>query len=113
MAGGYRGSEVRLGFVRPLDPVGRHLLAGGNVSWLEPELGEDFFHRNAIPAAPREPGLAVMETAAVLLGDSLVVHWRVGDHVLILPPKPKNVDGGSRLLRRAAEKADSAANARQ
>ena len=69
-----QGTNIRLGFVEPFDPIRRHLLSDRDVFRFEPELGKNLFHRNSLAAALREPSLPITEAATVFFRDRLVIY---------------------------------------
>lgn len=71
--------NVRLGFLKPFNPIRRHLLVQRNVFRLKPELGENLFHRNALTPALCEPFLSVKNPAPVLRCYGLIIGRRAGD----------------------------------
>jgi hypothetical protein len=70
-------TNIRPGFIEPLNPVRPHLLIERKIFRFKTELGQHLFHRNALAGALFEPGLTLTEATAVFLGDGLVIHGRV------------------------------------
>lgn len=70
-------ANIGFSFIKPLDPVWWHLLVKMKIFGLQPELGEDFFHRNTL-AVLCKPSLPFAKALAIFLGYSLIVRRRRG-----------------------------------